>query len=103
MKEKFIKLKNSKKILLKILRYGVNLKGLHPLIYKSILKNISKFEIPTLIIWGKEDKIIPLSQAKLGHKLIKNSHLFIFEKCGHLPQIEYKNKFNQLVLDFLLE
>ncbi|MCP2604545.1 alpha/beta hydrolase [Candidatus Aminicenantes bacterium AH-873-B07] len=98
-----LKLPNAKSILLKILRYGVSLKGLNPLIYETILKKISKIEIPTLIIWGREDRIIPLSQAYLGQKLIKNSRLYIFERCGHLPQIEYSDEFNQLVLNFLLE
>lgn len=98
-----LKFENSKKILLRVLRYGVNLKGLNPGIIEFILNKISGIKIPTLIIWGEEDKIIPSSSAKLGNKLIKNSKLHIFKGCGHLPQIECKNKFNQLVLDFLLE
>ncbi len=96
-----LKLPNTKSTLLAILRYGVNLKGLSSSIYESLIKKISRLEIPTLIIWGKEDKIIPVSQAYIGHKLISNSQLFIFEKCGHLPQVEYANEFNKLVLKFL--
>ncbi|OGH25004.1 MAG: hypothetical protein A3B47_02825 [Candidatus Levybacteria bacterium RIFCSPLOWO2_01_FULL_39_24] len=43
-------------------------------------------QIPTLIFWGKEDKITPLSDGKLMHRLIKNSKLEIIENAHHAPQ-----------------
>lgn len=47
--------------------------------------------------------MLPLAQAYRGKALIKNAQLFIFEKCGHLPQLEWPEKFYQLVLRFLEE
>ena len=56
---------------------------------------------PTLIIWGKKDKTFPVAHAETAHRLIKNSQLSILEECGHIPQLEMPDRFNQLVLDFL--
>jgi pimeloyl-ACP methyl ester carboxylesterase len=42
-----------------------------------------------------------LSQAHLGKELIRNSRLYVIENCGHIPQVECPEEFNQAVLDFL--
>lgn len=49
------------------------------------VKSIKK---PTLIIWGENDKCIPLKDAYKFHEDIKNSKLIILDKCGHAPQEE---------------
>ena len=57
----------------------------------------------TLIIHGREDQVIPVSNA---HKLsgwILNSQLHIFGKCGHWTQIEHSARFARLVGDFFSE
>ena len=62
-------------------------------------------ELPheTLIIHGREDQVIPQSNAlKLSH-WIPNSQLHIFGKCGHWTQIEHSGRFARLVCDFLDE
>ena len=56
---------------------------------------------PTLIVWGREDKIIPLSFARRFHRDIKDSRLVILGKCGHMPQIECADPFNAALLRFL--
>jgi len=56
--------------------------------------------MPVLIIWGKEDSIIYLDHAYVANKMIKHSKLVIFEDCGHLPQLEYPEKFNHLLGQF---
>lgn len=86
---------------LQVLRYGVNRKGLREEIWSSVLAKVPSITHPTLIIWGSENAIAPLSQAHQGKRLIKNSKLCVFEKCGHVPQVEWPEKFNQLVLSFL--
>lgn len=49
---------------------------------------ISKISCPTLIIWGKEDEIIPVSHANKFNKAIAGSKLIIYDQCGHIPMIE---------------
>jgi pimeloyl-ACP methyl ester carboxylesterase len=49
---------------------------------------IKKVQCPTLIIWGKEDKIIPVNHADRFHRDIKNSTEIIYSPCGHVPMVE---------------
>jgi len=49
---------------------------------------ISMVKCPTLIIWGKEDKIIPLEHAYRFQRDIKGSALVLFDTCGHCAMIE---------------
>ena len=57
----------------------------------------------TLIIHGREDRIIPVSVSERLFRCISSSQLHIFGNCGHWTQIEHNRRFNQLVTDFLLE
>lgn len=49
---------------------------------------IPGIKVPTLIIWGAEDTLIPLEAGRKLNELISGSKLVIFEKCGHVPQEE---------------
>jgi len=86
---------------LRVLRTGVNWKGIKKEIWHSLHEAASFLPHQTLIIWGAEDRITPLPQAYLGKELIRNSRLHVIEKCGHLPMVEWPDKFNQAMLDFL--
>ena len=55
----------------------------------------------TLIIHGREDKVIPLSNAYRLLDLIERSELHIFGRCGHWSQIEWAADFNALLVRFL--
>lgn len=63
-------------------------------------KKVRSINIPTLIIWGKEDKVMPVSDAYKFHKDIKNSKLVILENCGHGPQEEKPDEVVRLINDF---
>jgi 2-hydroxy-6-oxonona-2,4-dienedioate hydrolase len=56
---------------------------------------------PTLIVWGHEDKVIPLNFAERFHKEIANSQLRIIDNCGHMPHVECPDEFTRIVLEFL--
>ncbi len=67
-------------------------------------KYIEKYEnidVPVLIIWGKEDPVIPVSHGELLSEKIKNSKLVIIEKCGHNPQEEAPERTQKEILSFL--
>jgi len=55
----------------------------------------------TLLVWGREDRIMPLDAAFPLLKLIRNSRLHVFPQCGHWAQLEKADEFNTLVDDFL--
>ena len=50
--------------------------------------DLGKITVPTLILWGAHDQLIPLAAGQKMNSLIKVSKLVIFENCGHLPQEE---------------
>ena len=55
---------------------------------------------PTLVLWGREDKLIPLSFGEEFHREIVDSRLRIIDNCGHMPQLECPNEFSAAVLKF---
>jgi len=56
---------------------------------------------PTLIVWGRQDRIVPLECGEQYRRLLPNATLSVLERCGHLPPIEQPEAFARLVLDFL--
>lgn len=49
---------------------------------------ITKITCPTLIVWGKQDEIIPVAHAEKFKRDIKNSRVIYYDPCGHCPMIE---------------
>lgn len=64
-------------------------------------KRLGEIKKPTLIIWGKQDGLIPVADAYTFNKGIAGSQLIVFDPCGHVPQVEKAADFNQAVLEFL--
>jgi 4,5:9,10-diseco-3-hydroxy-5,9,17-trioxoandrosta-1(10),2-diene-4-oate hydrolase len=67
----------------------------------GLIERMDEVKNPTLIIWGRQDKIVNVSCADETKNALKNSRLHIYEKCGHLPFLEKMEHFNRMVLDFL--
>ena len=57
--------------------------------------------LPTKVIWGREDPIVPVSAGEIYHKSIPGSSLDIIDQCGHRPEIEKTDEFIGLVKGFL--
>lgn len=56
---------------------------------------------PTLIIWGDQDRIIPVSHAYAAHDALEGSRLEIMEGAGHFPHVEQPVRFAEIVSDFI--
>ncbi len=54
----------------------------------------------TLLLWGENDREIPISDAERLHREISRSRLIVFLNCGHLPHEEYPEEFTNVVTDF---
>lgn len=67
----------------------------------SLRDKIKKIDRPTLIVWGKEDALIPFDNARRFQSDIKDSELATIPQCGHLPQEERPEAFNRAVTQFL--
>ncbi len=72
------------------------------IVTQDISENAKKIKIPTLIIWGENDKDVPLTSAKVLKNIIPNSSLRIVWKAGHHPHLEKPEKFLETVEEFLL-
>lgn len=58
-------------------------------------------EVPTLIVWGDADPIIPVEHARAAHEAIANSRLEIFPGVGHYPHCEAPERFVAVLKDFV--
>ncbi len=65
--------------------------------------NLSKIKANTLVIWGDEDRVIPVSYSETFSVGIKYSRVDIIKGAGHLPYAEKPDIFNKIVSDFLKE
>lgn len=57
--------------------------------------------VPTLIIQGIHDKIVPMKLSEIQHKMIQSSALLLFEFSGHASFYDEKDKFNKALVDFI--
>jgi pimeloyl-ACP methyl ester carboxylesterase len=71
------------------IRYAPNLQG-----------RLSNITAPTLLVWGRNDRMIPLQYASEYNEIPK-MELVVIEDCGHAPYVEKPIKFNEIVLRFL--
>ena len=58
---------------------------------------------PTLIIWGRQDGLVPLADGEHFNKDIAGSKLIVIDQCGHAPNAEKPGEFNAAVLKFLAD
>ncbi|MEK7814396.1 MAG: alpha/beta hydrolase [Chloroflexota bacterium] len=62
---------------------------------------LSRVSIPTRIVWGRQDRLVPLECGQLYHQAIPGSELVVIDNCGHVPQVEKPQEFVKAALDFL--
>jgi len=67
----------------------------------DMTKKSMAINIPTLILWGKEDKVISVKNADALNRYIKNSKLIIFNNIGHMPMIEDSELTANSIIEFL--
>ncbi len=57
--------------------------------------------VPTLIVWGHRDPVIPSAHGKTAHEAMPGSRFELFEKAGHFPHRDEPQRFTDVLLDFL--
>jgi 2-hydroxy-6-oxonona-2,4-dienedioate hydrolase len=57
---------------------------------------------PTLVVWGRQDAIIPLDVCERYARAIPGATARVLDRCGHLPEMERPDDFVQVVRDFLV-
>lgn len=70
-------------------------------INQNLSEEASRISIPTLILWGSEDKVLPPKVGCKLHKKIRNSQLKFFENAGHFINENHPDEFNDTLSDFI--
>jgi pimeloyl-ACP methyl ester carboxylesterase len=63
---------------------------------------LSRIQAPTLVMFGRDDRVTPLDSALAAMRLIPKCELHVFYDCGHWAMIERKDEFESVVRSFLL-
>jgi pimeloyl-ACP methyl ester carboxylesterase len=69
----------------------------------DILDRLEDVEVPTLIVWGRNDHIVPPNDAFGYGRRLRNSRTVIFDKTGHVAMAERPVRFNRVLETFLAE
>lgn len=65
------------------------------------IERLAAMSVPALIVWGRQDKAIPVARAEDLHRILKGSRLEILDPAGHVPNFEQAAQFNRLAIEFL--
>jgi pimeloyl-ACP methyl ester carboxylesterase len=94
-----------REMLLELFQNGAGRPGFLPavqgLVGYDILDQLTEVEVPTLIVWGRNDHVVPPQDAVGYGQRLRNSQTVIFDDTGHLPQLERPVRFNRLLEAFL--
>jgi len=63
--------------------------------------HLAAIQAPTLITWGRDDRVSSMDRAFIAMRMIPNAELHVFPKCGHWAMIERKADFEGVALEFL--
>jgi pimeloyl-ACP methyl ester carboxylesterase len=66
-----------------------------------LVDRLPNLRIPTLVLWGARDRVLPISQAHGAIDGLENGFLEILPDCGHLPQVEQPERFASALDGFL--
>jgi pimeloyl-ACP methyl ester carboxylesterase len=80
---------------------GATGKFLWPIPDKGLKKRIHRVQTPTLLVWGKEDRIVPPVYAEEFARRIAGARVEIVDQAGHAPQLEQPETVARMVRDFL--
>lgn len=98
-------LKIRKELLWEFMTRAINAPGFAPAIMSivgfNIKERVQQIEVPTLIVWGREDRIVPSQDAPRYSRRIIDSDLRIYAECGHCAMAERPTRFNRELIEFL--
>lgn len=73
----------------------------NPKQFPDVGHRLGEISAPTLVIWGRDDRFVPLDAGLRLVAGLQNADLHVFSRCGHWAQWEHADKFNRTVIDFL--
>lgn len=79
------------------------LPSLDALTHYPIRERLGEIDCPTLIVWGTEDRLVPVRDADVFEQMIPGARKVVWDGIGHVPQLEVPDRFNALVAEFLAQ
>lgn len=73
----------------------------NPRQFPDFSPRLHEISAPTLVVWGREDRFVPMDAGLRLLAGLPNAQLHVFNRCGHWAQWEHAEAFNRMVLDFL--
>ncbi|GIV61534.1 MAG: alpha/beta hydrolase [Rhodothermaceae bacterium] len=67
---------------------------------ETLTHRLPDIKAPTLLIWGRDDRITPPDVAETFARLLPRAELHFLDRCGHAPMMEHPDRFNAILLDF---
>jgi len=67
----------------------------------DLVERYPEIDVPTLLIWGREDPVVPLWVGERLQRELPHARLHVFERCGHLPAEEHAVESLEVLEDFL--
>ena len=69
----------------------------------KLLRRLHRIRVPTLVVWGQDDRLFPLEHARAFQQAIPGAKLAVLPGCGHVPPLDRPDEFVRTVGDFLAE
>jgi pimeloyl-ACP methyl ester carboxylesterase len=86
---------------LRILRANGNVFGQFESMVGPNVRGLAAITGPVLVVWGRQDQVLPVAHAEVAARGLPNARLHIFDHCGHIPMLEHTQAFNELLVGFL--
>lgn len=67
----------------------------------TLLPDLGQLRMPTLVMWGANDVVVPVSHAHAAMAILPDADLRVFADCGHMPHIESSQSFVDALKGFL--
>ncbi|MDQ3906047.1 MAG: alpha/beta fold hydrolase [Actinomycetota bacterium] len=85
---------------LEIARALGTIRGVRPQWRKTLLRSLAELDIPTLIVWGDRDVILPAAHLNAARAHLTRAQAHLFPDTGHMPQVERAQEFSELLENF---
>ena len=92
-------MRGAKEAIVRVIRNTVDLRGVRDDFV--LIDELKDLPMPTMVVWGTEDRVFPVSHAYRAVDSSPRTVLKVFEECGHWPHMEKSTAFNSAVTKFL--
>lgn len=102
-KAQLASLPGAQRAFLRTLRSFVGLGGFEPAQVARLQAALAEVRAPTLVIWGRDDRVVAPAHAEVLRRRMPDVRIDLWERCGHLPQIECAARFDKALPAFWAE